>query len=138
MIKVLACGVCHSDSVVRVGGFGNSFPIIPGHEIIGEVVAVPESEKRWKEGDRVGGAWHGGHDGTCKACRRGLYQMCVNESINGVTRDGGYGEYATLLTEAVVSVPKDVDPAEFAPQLCAGVTVSQRTNVIRFKAINET
>lgn len=51
--------------------------------------------------------------------------MCVSESINGVTRDGGYGEYATLLTEAVVSVPKDVDPAEYAPQLCAGVTVGR-------------
>lgn len=64
--------------------FGNSFPIIPGHEIIGDVVAVPDSEKTWKVGDRVGGPWHGGHDGTCKACQRGLFQMCKNETINGV------------------------------------------------------
>jgi D-arabinose 1-dehydrogenase-like Zn-dependent alcohol dehydrogenase len=63
LVKVLACGVCHSDAVVQQGGFGNGFPIVPGHEIIGDVAAVPESEKRWKEGDRVGGAWHGGHDG---------------------------------------------------------------------------
>lgn len=123
LVKVLACGVCHSDSVVRMGGFGNGFPRIPGHEIIGEVAAVPDSEKQWKEGDRVGGPWHGGHDNTCKSCRRGLNQMCVNEQINGVTRDGGYGQYVILRTEAVVRIPSDVDPVEFAPQLCAGVTV---------------
>ncbi|KAK5071358.1 hypothetical protein LTR70_010621 [Exophiala xenobiotica] len=123
LVKVLACGVCHSDSMVRIGAFGNGFPIVPGHEIIGEIAAIPSSEKRWKEGDRVGGPWHGGHDNTCKSCRRGLAQMCENEVINGVTRDGGYGQYVTLRTEAVVSIPKDVDPVEFAPQLCAGVTV---------------
>lgn len=49
--------------------------------------------------------------------------MCVNEAINGVTRDGGYGQYVTLRTEAVVSIPRDVDPAEYCPHLCAGVTV---------------
>lgn len=62
-MKVLAVGVCHSDVAVQEGAFGNSFPIIPGHEIIGNVAAVPDSEKVWKEGDRVGGPWHGGHDG---------------------------------------------------------------------------
>jgi D-arabinose 1-dehydrogenase-like Zn-dependent alcohol dehydrogenase len=54
LVKVLACGVCHSDHVVKYGGFGNGFPIVPGHEIIGEVVVVAEGEKRWKAGDRVG------------------------------------------------------------------------------------
>lgn len=95
----------------------------PGHEVIGNVVQVPDSEKNWKVGDRVGGGWHGGHDGTCKACKRGLFQMCENEQINGVTRNGGYGEYVYLRTEATVSIPTDVDPAVFAPLLCAGVTV---------------
>jgi len=123
LVKVLAVGVCHSDAVVQVAGFGNGFPIIPGHEAIGNVVAVPEGEKRWKIGDRVGGPWHGGHDGTCKACQRGLFQMCSNEAINGVTRDGGYAEYVTLRSEAVVRIPKEADPAAFAPLLCAGVTV---------------
>lgn len=62
LVKVLACGVCHSDDAVQHALFGNSFPIIPGHEIIGEVAAVPDTEKRWKDGDRVGGGWHGGQD----------------------------------------------------------------------------
>lgn len=123
LVKVLACGVCHSDAVVQQGMFGNGFPIVPGHEVIGEVAAVPDTEKRWKVGDRVGAPWHGGHDGTCVCCQRGLFQMCDNEQINGVTRDGGYAEYVSLRSEAVVSVPTDVDPVAFCPLLCAGVTV---------------
>lgn len=65
------------------------FPLVPGHEAIGKVVATGPDEKNWKVGDRAGAAWHGGHDGTCKACKRGLYQMCQNEEINGVSKNGG-------------------------------------------------
>lgn len=63
LVKVIACGVCRSDEGSQNGSFGNGFPIIPGHELIGNVVAVEDGEKRWKVGDRVGGPWHGGHDG---------------------------------------------------------------------------
>jgi len=64
LIKVEACGVCHTDAAVMAGEMGNSFPIILGHEVIGHVVAVGDGEKGpWTVGDRVGGAWHGGHDG---------------------------------------------------------------------------
>ena len=123
LVKVLACGVCHSDAGVQSGAFGNAFPIVPGHEFIGNIAAVPDTEKRWKVGDRVGGAWHGGHDGVCKQCQRGQFQMCQTEAVNGVSRDGGYAEYALLRTEAVVKVPTDIDPVEYAPILCAGITV---------------
>jgi D-arabinose 1-dehydrogenase-like Zn-dependent alcohol dehydrogenase len=64
-----------------------------------------------------------GHDYACKSCQRGQFQMCDNEAINGVTRDGGYAEYVLLRTEAVVRVPIDVDPVQYAPILCAGITV---------------
>lgn len=60
LVKVLATGVCHSDASVQAGEFGNSFPIVPGHETIGDVVEVAEGETRWTVGDRVGGPWHGG------------------------------------------------------------------------------
>jgi len=125
LIKVSACGVCHSDSALQQGHFGplGTFPRVPGHEVIGNVVAVGPGEKKWKIGDRVGGPWHGGHDGTCKACNRGLFQMCDNEVINGVNRDGGYAEYSDLRSEAAVRIPEGVNAAEFAPLLCAGVTV---------------
>ena len=91
-----------------------------GHEFVGTVAAVPPSEKKWKVGDKVGGAWHGGHDFTCVPCGRGKFQMCHNKTVNGFFRDGGYGEYATLRTEAAVRIPKDADPAKVAPLLCAG------------------
>ncbi|KAH7092128.1 alcohol dehydrogenase [Paraphoma chrysanthemicola] len=123
LIKVHACGVCHSDSFTQQGAFGDVFPRTPGHEVIGTVVAIGEGEKKWAIGDKVGGPWHGGHDGTCKSCNRGLFQVCNNEAINGVSRDGGYAEYCNLRTEAVVRIPQDADPAEYAPLLCAGVTV---------------
>jgi len=123
LVKVIATGVCHSDAGVQSGAFGNSFPIVPGHEVIGNVAAVGDGEKRWKVGDRVGGPWHGGHDAICKQCQRGQFQMCQNAAVNGVTQDGGYAEYVLLRTEAVVKVPTDVDPVEYAPILCAGITV---------------
>ncbi|KAF2728026.1 alcohol dehydrogenase [Polyplosphaeria fusca] len=122
LIKTEACGVCHSDVFLQEGRWG-TFPRIPGHEVIGSVVAVGPGVKKWKVGDRAGGPWHGGHDMTCGNCDRGLYQMCENELINGITRDGGYSEYCTLRTEAAVRIPEGVDAAEYAPLLCAGVTV---------------
>lgn len=64
-----------------------------------------------------------GHDGTCRSCTRGQFQICDDKQVNGISFDGGYAEYVLLREEAVVRVPKDVDPAEAAPLLCAGVTV---------------
>ncbi|KAJ0298820.1 hypothetical protein COL5a_009462 [Colletotrichum fioriniae] len=123
LVKVLACGICHSDVGMQKGEFGPVHPRVPGHEIVGDIVAVGEGVSRFVGGERVGGAWHGGHDGTCTTCQLGQFQSCQNGPINGVTRDGGYAEYVTLRAEAVVRVPADLDPAETAPLLCAGVTV---------------
>ncbi|EUC33122.1 hypothetical protein COCCADRAFT_26527 [Bipolaris zeicola 26-R-13] len=124
LIKVQACGICHSDVFLQQGHLGDHiFPRVPGHEVIGTVVAVGEGEQKWKVGDRVGGGWHGGHDGVCKACNRGLFQICDKKDINGVSKDGGYAEYCTLRSEAAVRIPADADAAEYAPLLCAGVTV---------------
>lgn len=89
LVKVAACGVCHSDSMIQQGHFGDVFPRIPGHEVIGTVVAVGPGEKKWKVGDKIGGGWHGGQDGLCKSCGRGLYQICENGLVNGWTRNGG-------------------------------------------------
>ncbi|KAK4032596.1 chaperonin 10-like protein [Parachaetomium inaequale] len=123
LIKVEACGVCHSDIVVQHNAFGVGFPLIPGHEVIGRVAAVGEGVAAWKVGDRIGAGWHCGHDDTCGACKKGLFQMCENQAINGVTKNGGYAEYVLIRAEAAVQVPDDVDAAEYAPLLCAGVTV---------------
>lgn len=123
LVKVLACGVCFSDVGTAEGHMGDVFPVVPGHEIVGDVVEVGQGVKSISNGQRVGGPWHGGHDGTCRQCQRGQFQICDNEAINGVSRDGGFAEYVRLRAEAVVRVPKDIDPADAAPLLCAGVTV---------------
>lgn len=123
LVKVLACGVCFSDVGAATGHMGNIFPRTVGHEIIGNVVEVGEGVTNFKVGQRVGGGWHGGHDFTCRSCQRGQFQMCDNGEINGVSMDGGWAEYALLRSEAVLPVPEDMDPAEIAPLLCAGVTV---------------
>lgn len=123
LIKVLACGVCYSDLAVHAGYLGNVYPRIPGHEIVGDIVEVGPGVTTAKVGDRVGSMWHGGHDGTCRACRRGMNQICDNKAINGVSRDGGMAEYAILRSEALASLPTDVEPAIVAPLLCAGMAV---------------
>ncbi|CAL1710920.1 unnamed protein product [Somion occarium] len=123
VVKVLACGVCGSDEFVETGALGMQYPHVPGHEIVGEIVAVPPNEKNYKVGQRVGGAWHGQHCFSCTPCRSGDFTLCEHTEANGIHRDGGYAEYATLRSEAVVNVPTDIDPAEAAPLLCAGVTV---------------
>ncbi|KAH8700949.1 alcohol dehydrogenase [Talaromyces proteolyticus] len=123
LVKVEACGVCYSDTVAQNNLAGRGFPLVPGHEIIGRAAAIGDGVSGWNLGDRIGGGWHGGHDGTCAACKRGLYQMCDHQEINGISKDGGYAEYCLLRAEAAVRVPAHVDAAEYAPILCAGVTV---------------
>ncbi|KAL7911680.1 GroES-like protein [Trichoderma velutinum] len=123
LVKVLACGVCSSDVSVINGHVGPVFPRVTGHELVGDIVAVGENVTRLTVGQRVGGPWHGGHDGTCRQCQRSQFQYCDNQAVNGVSFDGGYAEYVLLRDEAAVRVPKEVDPAEIAPFLCAGVTV---------------
>ncbi|KAK0725994.1 alcohol dehydrogenase 1 [Lasiosphaeris hirsuta] len=123
LIKVEACGICHSDVFAQENTFGGGFPRVPGHEIVGKVVAVGPLVSQWTVGDRVGSGFHGGFDGTCTQCKTGWTQMCNNAQYNGITRDGGFGEYALLRAEAAVSVPADADAAKLAPLLCAGSTV---------------
>ncbi|KAJ3736595.1 GroES-like protein [Lentinula guzmanii] len=120
LVKILACGVCASDGMVKYGM--TALPRVAGHEIIGDVVDVPSTENQWKVGDRVGSGWHGGHCHHCASCKESDFITCNAEAINGITRDGGYAEFAVLRTEALLPVPKELDPAEAAPLLCAGVT----------------
>jgi D-arabinose 1-dehydrogenase-like Zn-dependent alcohol dehydrogenase len=122
-IKVDACGMCHSDVVVKSGGFpGLRLPRIPGHEIAGVVSAVGPDVTAWKVGQRAGVGWHGGHCFECNACRRGLFLNCVKAQITGVSYDGGYAEQVVVREEAVARMPDNLDPVSAGPLLCAGVT----------------
>lgn len=123
-IKVEACGICHSDVLVKEGLWpGLSYPRVPGHEVAGRIDAVGTDVTQWKVGQRVGVGWHGGHDFTCDACRRGDFVLCANEKITAIHLDGGYGEYMLSRAEAVAALPDDMSAADAAPLLCAGITV---------------
>ena len=123
-IKVEACGICHSDALVKEGHRpGIQYPRVPGHEIAGRIDAVGADVTNWQVGQRVGVGWHGGHCFTCDACRRGDFINCRNEKITGISHDGGYAEYVVVPAESVAAIPDDLPAAEAAPLFCAGITV---------------
>src|SRR5215475_6023825 len=122
-VRVEANGICHSDVLTKDGLLpGIQYPRVPGHEVAGVVDALGEGVAEWKQGQRVGVGWHGGHDGTCPACRRGDFRNCRNIKIPGITYDGGYQEYMVAPAEALVALPDTLSDVEAAPLLCAGIT----------------
>lgn len=123
-IKVEACGICHSDAVVKEGLWpGLQYPRVPGHEIAGRIDAVGTDVTQWKPGQRVGVGWHGGHCFVCDLCRRGDFILCQFEKITAVSFDGGYAEYVVVPIEAVATVPDELPADQTAPLMCAGITV---------------
>ena len=122
-IRVLACGICHSDSLTKEGLFpGIQYPRVPGHEVSGVIDAVGAGVLGWEPGQRVGVGWNGGYCGYCDQRRRGEFFACVRGQTTGVTYDGGYGEYMIAPTSAVARMPADLPPADAAPLMCAGLT----------------
>jgi len=123
-IKIEACGICHSDMIVKEGGWpGLQYPRVPGHEIAGRIDSLGAGVSPWKPGQRVGVGWHGGHCFTCEQCRRGDFAMCANRKITGVDSDGGYAEYMIAREEALAAIPENLPAEEAGPFMCAGVTV---------------
>jgi D-arabinose 1-dehydrogenase-like Zn-dependent alcohol dehydrogenase len=123
LIRVEACGICHSDAMVKFGHFpGLQFPRVPGHEIAGRIESVGPGVTSWKAADRVGVGWHGGHCFTCGACRRGLFINCEKAKITGITHDGGYADHVVVPAESVARIPDSLSPTDAGPLLCAGVT----------------
>src|SRR5438477_8741448 len=123
-VKVEACGICHSDVLVKDGLWpGLQYPRVPGHEIAGFVDLAGDGVANWKKGDRVGIGWHGGHDFVCDECRRGDFAMCVQRKVTGIDFDGGYAEYMIAPAEALALIPHELPAEEAGPFMCAGVTV---------------
>ena len=122
-IKILACGVCHSDVFVKEGLWpGIQYPRIPGHEVAGVIDELGANVTGWKKGQRVGVGWHGGQDNTCIECRRGRFLYCRNPKVAGISYDGGYQQYMLAPVEALAALPNTLSDAEAGPMLCAGVT----------------
>jgi len=123
-VKVEACGICHSDALVKEGLWpGLQYPRVPGHEIAGRVDAVGTNVTSWKVGQRVGVGWHGGHCFVCEQCRRGDFAMCVNRKVTGIDFDGGYATHVIVPAVALAAIPDDLPAEEAGPFMCAGVTV---------------
>jgi len=123
-VKVEACGICHSDALVKDGIWpGLQYPRVPGHEIAGRVDAVGANVTSWAVGQRVGVGWHGGHCFVCEQCRRGDFAMCVNRKVTGIDFDGGYADHVIVPAAALAAIPVDLPAEEAGPFMCAGVTV---------------
>jgi len=123
LIKVQACGVCHSDVLTKEGAWpGIQYPRVPGHEVAGIIDELGAGVSEWKKGQRVGVGWHGGQDGTCLSCRRGDFRNCRNLKIAGISYDGGYQQYMVAPVEALAAIPESLSDVEAAPLLCAGIT----------------
>ena len=123
-VKVEACGICHSDVLVKDGLWpGLQYPRIPGHEVAGRIDAVGANVTAWTKGQRVGIGWHGRHCFVCEQCRRGDFAMCINRKVTGIELDGGYAEYMIASATALAAIPDELPAEEAGPFMCAGVTV---------------
>ena len=122
-LRVLSCGVCHSDLLAVEGQRPDpQQPVVPGHEIVGIVDAVGEGVTAWAVGDRVGLGFLGGQCNECEFCRHADFVNCTDQPLPGTTEDGGYAEMVTARATGLVRIPDGLDPMLAAPLLCAGIT----------------
>ncbi len=120
LLKVLACGVCRTDLHITAGELPQkSKDLIPGHQIVAEVVQSPSSA--FPSGMRVGVSWMGGVDGTCSYCRADRENLCDDPTYTGYSRNGGFAEYATARVDFLLPLPHGLSDVAVAPLLCAGI-----------------
>src|SRR5579864_51481 len=120
LLRVRACGVCRTDLHIVEGELPpKQSDMIPGHQIVGEVVGGATKESPL--GARVGVSWLGGTDGTCPYCKRGMENLCDSPTFTGYSVDGGYAEYALARADFVFPLPASLDDLHAAPLLCAGI-----------------
>ena len=121
-LKVQACGVCHGDAVCKDGYMPVQYPRVPGHEVVGLIDAVGEGVTHYKVGQRVGVGWFGGQCFHCAECRKGDFMNCSRAQVAGISYDGGYAESMAVPISALALIPEEMNSAEAAPLLCAGIT----------------
>jgi len=122
LLKVSACAVCRTDLHVIEGELPKQIlPIIPGHQIIGQIEKIGDQVTNLEVGRRVGIPWLHETDGRCEYCRAGKENLCENAAFTGWTVNGGYAEYASALADFVYPIPENFSDLEAAPLLCAGI-----------------
>ncbi|MDE1175515.1 MAG: NAD(P)-dependent alcohol dehydrogenase [Edaphobacter sp.] len=123
-IKISHCGVCHSDVHLIDNDWGVSkYPFIPGHEIVGTIIAVGDSVKDRLVGERVGVGWQADSCGYCEWCRQGDEHLCAQGQPTCVGRNGGYADRIRVNSRFAIPVPEALDSENVAPLLCGGITV---------------
>lgn len=121
LIRVLACGVCHTDMDEVEGRVPPpSLPIVPGHQVVGVVEEPGLDVRGFRAGDMVGVAWIGGACGECAYCRNGRENLCRDFIATGRDRDGGFAEFMVADAKFIYPIPGGMDPVKTAPLLCAG------------------
>lgn len=131
LVKILANGVCHSDMHIIEGDFqlpSEMFPLVPGHEIVGEVV---ETKSNIQVGERVGIGWFYSACGICDQCISGHENLCPKAQVTGINTKGGYSEFAALDAKYVSRIPDNLKDTDAAPLFCAGITAFSAVNRIR-------
>jgi len=122
LIRVEACAVCRTDLHIADGDLvAPSYPLIPGHEVVGVVERCGEDVKRFRPGDRVGVPWLGKTCGECGFCRGGQENLCDAPEFTGFSRPGGFAQYITGHEDFIFTIPAEYGPLEAAPLLCAGL-----------------
>ncbi len=122
LIKIHACGVCRTDQHIVDGELADpKLPLIPGHEIIGEIVEYGEGSGRFSIGQRVGVPWLGHTCGHCYYCKHGHENLCENAKFTGYTMNGGYAEYTVAEERYCFPIPEQYEDAHAAPLMCAGL-----------------
>ena len=122
LVRVRACGVCRTDLHVVDGDLPEpKLPIVPGHEVVGEVVALGEGVTDFEPGQRVGVPWLGHTCGQCRFCRMGRENLCDHPGFTGYTLDGGYADYVVADARYCFALPDRYDDLHVAPLLCAGL-----------------
>ncbi|MCZ4318904.1 alcohol dehydrogenase catalytic domain-containing protein [Aequorivita viscosa] len=123
-IKVSYCGLCHSDISMIKNDWGmTTYPFVPGHEIIGEVVATGDAVKNVKVGDKVGLGWMSSSCMSCEQCMSGHHHLCAKSEGTIVGRNGGFADYVRGHWSWAIPLPKDIDLSKAGPLLCGGITV---------------
>jgi propanol-preferring alcohol dehydrogenase len=122
LLRVRACAVCRTDLHIIDGELGEpKLPLIPGHQIVGDVMSLGEGVERFHVGERIGVPWLGHTDGTCRFCQRSMENLCENPEFTGYTIDGGFAEYCLAHQQFCFNLPIGYLDTQAAPLLCAGL-----------------
>jgi propanol-preferring alcohol dehydrogenase len=121
LIEVAACGVCRTDIHIIDADIHGRLPIVPGHEIVGRILALGDAVEGFTAGDRIGVPWLGGADGSCFYCTHGMENLCDRPIFTGFTRNGGYATHVLSDSRFCLPIPDKFSDIDAAPLLCAGL-----------------